>query len=208
VASKVLHDLDNKFGVQVTNDRGDPPWIAYGDEHLNDPANTRSRTLALEAVQLSKQDIADALARGAGYPPPTAATVSAAERLIPYPVSMTANRWTAGDMARELQDLAKHEAPGIASELAGDDERVRDWINRMDPAALSRQSETDVARMLNVLLSGVVTDADMRAIERMLGSLTDATVMSRLRAAFRPRAIEISDFGLRSRFRIALERSP
>ena len=81
VRSKVLHDLDNQFGVEVTNDRGDA-WIAYGDEHLNDPANARGRTLALEAVQVSKQDIADALAQGASYPTPTATTVFPAERLI------------------------------------------------------------------------------------------------------------------------------
>ena len=208
VTSKVLHDLDNQFGVEVTNDRGDPPWIAYGDEHLNDAANARSRTLALEAVQLSKQDIADALAQGASYPSTTAATVFAAERLMPRPVSMMANRWTSGDMRRELGHLAASEAPGIASELAGDDNRVRDWINRMDLAALARQSETDVARMLTVLLSGVVTDDDMRAIEHLLGSGTDATVMSRLRAAFSPRAIDLNDFGLRMRFRIALNRNP
>jgi hypothetical protein len=48
----------------------------------------------------------------------------------------------------------------------------------------------------------------MRAIERLLGSVTDATVMGHLRAAFRPRASEVRDFGLRGRFRIALERGP
>ena len=53
-----------------------------------------------------------------------------------------------------------------------------------------------------------MTDDDMRAIERLLGSMTDATVMSRLRAAFRPRAIDLNDFGLRMRFRIALHRNP
>jgi hypothetical protein len=62
--------------------------------------------------------------------------------------------------------------------------------------------------MITVLLSGFVTDDDMRAIERLLGSITDVAVMNDLRAAFRPRAISIGDFGLRLRFRIALERNP
>jgi hypothetical protein len=131
-----------------------------------------------------------------------------AERLIPQPVSMTANRWTRGDVARELKNLAASEAPGMASELTGDDDRVRDWINRMDVSALGRQSEIDVARMLNVLLSGRVTDDDMRAIERLLGSVTDASIMGRLRAAFSPRATSLNDFALRARFRIALDRNP
>jgi hypothetical protein len=148
------------------------------------------------------------LTQSASYPTPTAATVFPAERLIPRPASMTANRWTGQDKASELGHLAASEAPGIASELTGDDNRVRDWINRMDVAALGRQSESDVARMLTVLLSGVFTDDDMRAIERLLGSVTDAAMMGRLRAAFRARASGLNDFGMRARFRIALDRNP
>jgi len=85
---------------------------------------------------------------------------------------------------------------------------VRDWVNRMDVAALGRQSEADVIRMILVLLSGVVTEDDMRAIERLLGSVTDPAVMSRLSTALRPRALDLGDFGLRIRFRLALGRTP
>jgi hypothetical protein len=207
ITSKALHDLDNRFGVFVTNDRGDR-WIAYGDEHLNDPANIRGRGFVREAVALSRQDITDALAQGASYPIPTARTIFVAERLIPLPMNTAANRWTTRDLMVELGHLAGSEAPGIASDLTGDDNRVRDWINRMDVAALGRQSEADVARMLNVLLSGSVTDDDMSAIERLLNSVTDATVKNHLQTVFGPRAISIGDFGLRMRFRIALQRNP
>jgi uncharacterized membrane protein YqiK len=84
---------------------------------------------------------------------------------------------------------------------------VRDWVNRMDVAALGRQSEADVMRMIQVLLSGVVTDDGMRAIERLLGSVTDRAMMSRISTALSPRASDIGDFGLRMRFRIALRRT-
>ena len=207
INSKVLHDLDNEFGVQVTNDRGDV-WIAYGDNHLNDVANDRNRKLALESVQLSRKDVANALAQGTGYPIPAAATVFAAESLIPRPVSMSANRWRSLDAASAVAGLVTSEAPGIASELREDDNRVRDWINRMDTGALSRQTSSDITRMLNVLLSGVVTDDDMVAIERLLGSVTSSAVMASLRAVFGPRAAEIGNLGLRARFRIALARNP
>jgi hypothetical protein len=30
IQSKIAHDLDNQFGVEVTNDRGDPSWRAFG----------------------------------------------------------------------------------------------------------------------------------------------------------------------------------
>src|SRR4029453_10920695 len=39
VESKILHDLDNRYGVEVTNDRGDKPWVAYGDLRLDAPEN-------------------------------------------------------------------------------------------------------------------------------------------------------------------------
>ena len=45
-------------------------------------------------------------------------------------------------------------------------------------------------------------------MERLLGSVTDPAMMSRLSSALRPRATEIGDFGLRMRFRIALGRTP
>ena len=95
-------------------------------------------------------------------------------------------------MARELRNLAASEAPGIASELTGDDDRVRDWINRIDVAALGRQSETDVARMLNVLLSGVVTDDDMRAIEH---SRIDRYGIASLRRGLQPCSDPYRQFG-------------
>jgi hypothetical protein len=223
IQSKILHDLDNRFGVEVTNERGDPPWIAYGDEHLNDPANARSLSLALEAVELSKKDIADALSQRTGYPMPTATTVFAAERLIPKPVSLTGDRWTGRqsnplipgnpftsqtDYQRERRKLIAGEAPGVVSELTQDDDRVRAWINRMDVGALGRQSESDKVRMINVLLSGVVDATDMDAIVRLLGSVADATEMGHLRSIFEPRATSLHDIGLRTRLRLALARTP
>jgi hypothetical protein len=220
--SKILHDLDNQYGVEVQNDRGDPPWIAYGDEHLNDPANARSRALASEAVELSKKDIADALSQRTAYPAPTATTVFAAERLIPRPVSMTTDRWTGRqsnplvpgnpytpdtDYERERRSLIKSEAPGYLGGYIQDKARARAWIMRMEAPALGRQSESDKVRMINVLLGRkleVVDSTDMDAIERLLGSVTDAGEMDHLRAIFGPRAGSLTNLGFRTRLRVAL----
>ena len=94
VESKILHDLDNEHGVEVTNDRGDDPWIAYGDDFLSDTRNSRNKALAEEAVRFARQDIADALDRRAGYAAPVARTVFAAQRLVPRPVDPSRDRWT------------------------------------------------------------------------------------------------------------------
>jgi hypothetical protein len=62
VKSKILRDLDSTYGVGVTNRRHDGPWIASGDDNLSRRENTTSRRLALEAVELSRRDISDAIA--------------------------------------------------------------------------------------------------------------------------------------------------
>lgn len=67
INSKVMHDLDNHYGVQVNNPRGDGPWVAYGDGDWNQPANTKNKLLAQEALRLAKQDIEEALTKGKQY---------------------------------------------------------------------------------------------------------------------------------------------
>jgi hypothetical protein len=55
LAVKGLHDYLNKWGVQVTNDAGDPPWKVTGDGFLN--ADTLA--VAKKAVQQSVDNIND-----------------------------------------------------------------------------------------------------------------------------------------------------
>jgi len=92
IESKILHDLDNEYGVEVTNARGDRAWIAYGDEHFFDAANATNRRIAEEAVRLSRRDVTEALAGRMSAP--NASTAFEAERLVPRPVNMAVDRWT------------------------------------------------------------------------------------------------------------------
>lgn len=168
IEAKIGHDLDNEYGVEVTNLRGDPPWIAFGDNMLDDPRNTQNKVLALEAVELSKQDIADAIAKRKGYPEPTGATTFAAQQLVPHPTNPSLNRWGKTEMAKEIANLAVTELPGQVTAIWQDDNRARAWIKRQDMAALGRQPVGDRVRMINVLLSGPTLDDDENAILRVL----------------------------------------
>jgi hypothetical protein len=168
IKSKIAHDLDNEYGVEVTNLRGDPPWIAFGDNMLEDSRNTRNKALAVEAVELSKQDIADALAQGQSYPEPKDGTIFAAQRLVPHPTNPSKNRWGTTDKAKELGHLAKTELPGQITAIWQDDNRARAWIKRQSPGALGRQSVADRVRMIKVLLDGPTLDDDENAILRVL----------------------------------------
>lgn len=223
IESKILHDLDNNHGVDVTNARGDV-WTAYGDENYNEPVNARNRELVQEAVRLSKQDIADALAQGTNYPEPSPETHFAAEQLVPRPVDPSQDRWTGrmpsyavgpdGTPVRQADDYTQtrdhvivNEAPGVLSGLLNDDNQVVEWVSRNDLAAIGRQPVSEKIRMINTLIGGtfsVVTDDDMAAIERICESVPNAAEMAQIRAAIDP--LRFSGLGDRTRFRIAVSR--
>jgi Domain of unknown function (DUF4157) len=77
------HDIDNQYGVNVTNTRGDS-WVAYGDEMWNSAQNSDNRRFATEAVEASARDIlVYSLYRGTSTPVPTNSTLFVAESIVP-----------------------------------------------------------------------------------------------------------------------------
>lgn len=224
VESKILHDLDNTYGVEVTNDRGDAPWIAYGDDNFSRLENATNRRIALEAVEMSKRDISDAIAQGSAYVMPT---TFRAEQLVPRPVDPSKDRWTGrtpmyvagpnGTMIRQADDYTQmrdkiiaHEAPGIIAGFFNDDDQVRAWVSKTDLGALGRQPVSEKIRMIETLLGGffsVITDDDVAAIEKICQSVTEPAEMAQLRAHFEQQIVDrMSDIGQRTRFRVALVR--
>jgi hypothetical protein len=220
IESKILHDLDNVYGVEVTNARGDKPWIAYGDERFFRPENASNRRIAQEAVRLSRQDIDDALAGGA---PAT----FAAEQLVPRPVDPAADRWTGrkpryvytgrgpvrlpDDYSRMRDEVIWREGPGVIRGLWTDDNQVRAWVASQDLDAIGRQPADEKIRMIETLIGGFfswISDDDVDAMERILRSVTSRAEMARLRLALSARAREFTSFGQRTRFRVALAREP
>jgi hypothetical protein len=166
--SKIDHDLDDENGVEVTNARGDGPWIAYGDNFLADPRNRANRSLAEEAVKLSKQDIEDALTQGTYYPAPKGDTVFAAERLVPHPVDMAKNRWDKKDKLKTSLSVIKGEGPEFIKSIYKDDNRIRAWVSKTQPEAIGRQSIEDRVRLIKTMLNGPTLDDDENTILRIL----------------------------------------
>ena len=204
IQSKVLHDLDNENGVEVSNERGrkngDKPWIAYGDDKMGESTdeqqnpNARNLQMVEEAVRRSKQDIVDALAQGARYKMPSPYSV---EELIPKAVDPTKDRWTgrtptytetpdgpirnADDYTMKRDQIIMDEGPGVIAGLFTDDDAVRDWVARQDPPAIGRQTAADKSRMINTLLSGYITEGDVAAIERIAATVPDDAEMATIR---------------------------
>ncbi|XP_028412974.1 uncharacterized protein LOC114535856 [Dendronephthya gigantea] len=57
--SKFMHDEDCKYGLRVTNKRGDK-WIAYGDKYLLTAGNKKNHQFVNEAIQKSAGQVYDA----------------------------------------------------------------------------------------------------------------------------------------------------
>lgn len=226
IESKILHDLDNEYGVEVTNARGDRAWIAYGDEHFTDAGNATNRRVAEEAVRLSRRDISDAI--GGRMSAPTSTTAFEAERLVPRPVSPGVDRWTGrtptyirgprgipirlpDDYTRVRNRVIAHEGPGVVAGLFNDDDQVRAWVRRNTRRTIGFLTADEKIRMIETLIGGVfsvVTDDDMEAIEKILSSVTSESEMVALRTRLSPRATDLTDHGDRARFRLALARRP
>ena len=54
-----MHDEDNKYGLRVTNKRGDK-WIAYGDGRLLHKKSRKNLKIVAQAVQKSVHQVYDA----------------------------------------------------------------------------------------------------------------------------------------------------
>lgn len=222
IESKVLHDLDNTYGVDVTNPRGDV-WTAYGDVQLGKAENERNRELVLESVRASKQDVADALALRERYPAPDERTEFAAERLVPVPVDPSRDRWTGrvpeyvntrsgrirkpDDYTRMKEHVFLSEGPDVAAGFLADDNEIRDWVAQHSPAALARQPVGEKIRMLKVLLSGSISREDIATMYRIVESVRTSAEMRVMDAAVSPAAVALNA-GERARLRLALQRRP
>ncbi|HEX2571486.1 MAG TPA: DUF4157 domain-containing protein [Polyangia bacterium] len=225
IESKLLHDLDNEHGVVVRNERGDAPWMVYGDNLLGDPRNARNRELALEAVRLSKQEIEDALTQRERYPEPRPGVLFAAQRLVPRPLHPEQDRWSgrtptfqvdpstghpyrvADDYTRARDRLVRSEGPSVLGGILRADDDIRAWVN-VHREALERQSIQEKIRMIETLFNGWMSEEDLRAIELVVGSVGTETEMAQLRERFEKRLLELQNLGQRTRMRIALMRQP
>ena len=73
-----MHDEDNKYGLRVTNLRGDK-WIAYGDGMLLEEKSKDNLKVAAEAVQKSVDQVYEAYTNPSGSLDPSQVT-----DLIPF----------------------------------------------------------------------------------------------------------------------------
>src|SRR5260221_217089 len=215
VESKILHDLDNEYGVEVKNEKGER-WTAYGDDFLDDKQgrNKRNKELALEAVRLSKQDIQNALSQRNAYQRPTQDKKFESELLVPAPVDPTKDRWTGrvptymvgmGDQPVRMADdytmmrdrIIAKEGPGAVKGTFTEDTQIRNWVKNQPTAAIERQSRDEKVRMVKTLLEGVVTEDDVVTIETILRTVSGAGEMQYIRSKIDPWKVLIQNMALR-----------
>jgi hypothetical protein len=84
--------------------------------------------------------------------------------------------------------------------------QIRAWVATQSITGLGTVSRDEKLRMIDVLMSGVVTDADMTAIRKLLSAVTTAQEMAFLRQAIEPHVRSLMDFAQRAVLRGALLR--
>lgn len=222
IESKVLHDLDNLFGLEVVNGAGHK-WITYGDNHLNDdPRNTEGLAMVMKAVEASKKDIADALAGGKAYPEPNTIKGFEVEALVPRAVPAK-DRWTGRPpnggppSVKELYfptthyshmwlKLARDESGYLAkNKTILDDVEVRDWVAGTESEAIGRAPFSEKIRMLDTLTGGIIDGKDLIAIVKILDSVPTALEMGGMKGWYAKTFI--ADSIWRSRIEKALSRT-
>lgn len=73
-----MHDEDNKYGIHVTNEKGDK-WIAYGDGMLLNDESGDNYKISINAVQESVNEVFKAF-----LSPNERASSSLVSNYIPY----------------------------------------------------------------------------------------------------------------------------
>ena len=146
IDSKLHHDLDNKYGVEVYNLRGDH-WIAYGDDHLNDPPDDqRAAQKAFAASAPDAQAVFTALARGGPVPgavlPPTPREPDglriAREAVAASKADIQAALNAAGQR-RQLAQVPAHQGRFAAEELVPMIETMKWGVNRWGERELAAE---------------------------------------------------------------------
>lgn len=87
-----------------------------------------------------------------------------------------------------------------------DDDEVRAWVSNHN--ALQIQALNDAVRLrgLEILMNGWVSDDDLRAMEGLMGGVSNPIEARNIRARIDP--VRLSNLGQRTRLRIAMDRMP
>ncbi len=214
INSKVLHDLDNKFGVLVKSERRPEPWVAYGDMFLEakDKRNADNLEQVARAMQESKQDIVQALQEGSSYGDPEKNYNSfSAMGLLPTPVEPSVDRWAgrgssilteSSDKSRMLIELFKKEASTVITDTAEPGASVLTWYKRQadfNQTMLARIPYSEKERMIRRLLQGTVTDTHLHAIEEICKKLNSSVELRDLQQGTQDLRDDIENEDLRRR---------
>jgi hypothetical protein len=106
------------------------------------------------------------------------------------------------DLPASAPSLAAHPELRAILGLASDD-AIRAWIGAHDDAVIALIATGEKMRLINRLLDGWVSSADLNAIDKIVKSATPAE-LSTISAAVSPRIGTLSDIGQRTRLRAIL----
>jgi Domain of unknown function (DUF4157) len=87
-----------------------------------------------------------------------------------------------------------------------DDDAIRTWVSAHDLASLGRLPYIVKLRLIFSLMHGWISDEDVAAMTRLLGSVTSQSEMDRMNRAIEPTLHHMTSIGQRTTVRVALAR--
>jgi hypothetical protein len=145
-----------------------------------------------------KVNISDQVLEGAGQPVRTRHGIGQYSESTPFTYSVVLSD-------PELIALGLRVCKAPVVQLKSDTE-IRDWLARTPPIVIRSLPAQEKIRMINRLLDGWISDADVKGIDKICANAANSSELAAIRVAIQPRETSISDLGQRTRVRVALQR--
>lgn len=106
--------------------------------------------------------------------------------------------------SKNVSDIAAENNP--SSWWVNDDDHVRDWVNSHGDPDISRLSTAVKLQSINTLMSGWISDDDMKAIIKIIANVRDKAEADAIRKGVDP--LDFTSISQRTQFRVAASRMP
>jgi hypothetical protein len=106
--------------------------------------------------------------------------------------------------SKNVKDLTEENKPGYFR----DDDDVRAWAAAHPPAEIGALSAESLNRMIDRLMAGWISAADVDAMIRILDSVTDPAKSQAVKSHVESQLLDMTSIGQRTQIRVALSRMP
>ena len=106
--------------------------------------------------------------------------------------------------SKNVSDIGAENNP--SSWWVNDDDHVRDWVNSHGGSDIAKLSTATKLQSIKTLMSGWISDDDMKAIKKIMANVKDKKEADAIRSGIDP--LDFTSIGQRTQFRVAASQMP